>query len=273
MKPLRSEGIVMLFAVAVAVACAMPAARAQGSVYRCTAPDGRTAYQSQPCAPGGQQREVRMAPVPESAGSAPRPSMWKGYTPERVAFMTFYYDPAEQPVGFSTEQMEGMIRSAAALWSRGCDVRIQYGGRAPRAGAGTPERVPVRWAPEYMRMAHPADARSGIAGTGSLASGIALRPRFQEQDMLGVIVHEMGHVLGLPHNHEDTRSVMSYLRDEEVRRNAQPSESDYLACNLSMKKMFGIAFKPPAGAAPEPCCWFGSYVTLPSGPTTTTFGF
>ena len=59
----------------------------------------------------------------------------------------------------------------------------------------------------------------------------------------------MGHVLGLPHNHEDTKSVMSYLRDEATRRNPHPDAGDFRDCNASMQAMFGV--EPlPAGIAP-----------------------
>ena len=68
-------------------------------------------------------------------------------------------------------------------------------------------------------------------------------------DLTSVMVHEMGHVLGLPHTHEQADSVMSYLRDENVRKRSQPSPGDYLACNLSMKRQFGIDFTPPADVA------------------------
>lgn len=228
-------------------AAAAVTVRAQPTVYRCLNDAGRTAYQSTPCA-DGRQTEVNLPVQPPAQPQAQRPSAWKGYTPPKSAVITFYYDPKDEPVGFTTAQMEGMIRSALAAWMAGCKVELVYGGRAARKPAGA-HHVSIHWVAEFMYVAHPADGRSGIAGVGSLAYGIGLRPRFSESHMLSTLVHEVGHVLGLPHNHEDTRSVMSYLRDETSRRNPQPAESDLVACNLSMKKMFDIDYTPPADAA------------------------
>ena len=216
------------------------------TVFRCVDRAGKVGYQSQPCEHEARQTEVRVRDDAPDPPAQPRPSAWKGFVPPKVAAITFYYDAAEEPVGYSTAQMEADIRAAIAAWSGGCEVRLGYGGRRPARLPGTPDNVPIRWAPEYMRMAHPADARSGIAATGSLTSGIALKPRFHEAHMLSVLIHEMGHVLGLPHNHEDPQSVMSYLRDEGARRNPRPSAADFRDCNESMKKQFGIDYRPAA---------------------------
>lgn len=240
--------LVLVFALALAA----PGPAAAQAVFRCLDADGRVGYQSAPCGEGAMQDEVRLRNDAPDPPAAPRESAWKGFTPPKVAALTFYYDPAEEPVGFSAAQMEADIRAALAAWASGCDVRLSYGGRRPARLPGTPDHVPVRWAPEYMRMAHPADARSGIAGTGSLGSGIALKPRFHEGHMLSVLIHEVGHVLGLPHNHEDAQSVMSYLRDEAARRNPRPSAADFHACNASMKRQFGIDYRPPPDAPAAP---------------------
>lgn len=234
---------------ACAVGLHLPVAQAQQSVNRCVDAAGRVSYQQGDCPEAVRQQSVKLhvTPAAPPASAAARRAM-PGYKAPREAYLVFFYDPRDEPVGFSTATMESFIRTAATAWAQGCKVRIAYGGRAPARMPGTPDAVPIRWAPEYMRMAHPADARSGIAGTGSLYHGIALKPRFHENQMLSVLIHEMGHVLGLPHNHADRTSVMSYLRDEGAHRSPQPSESDYLNCNLSMQQLFGIEFQPPAGA-------------------------
>lgn len=233
-----------------ALAVLAPLSAAAG-VFRCQDAAGKVAYQSEPCDERSRQSEVRLRDDAPDPAAPPRVSAWKGYAPPKVAALAFYYDPAQEPVGFSTEQMEANIRKAMATWMAGCEVRLAYIGRRPTHLPATPDAVPIRWAPEFMYdQRHPADGVSIIAGMGGPSYGIAVRPRFRDADMLSVLVHEMGHVLGLPHNHEDTKSVMSYLRDEATRSNPQPSPGDYRDCNVSMQKMFGVEYKPTADAPP-----------------------
>lgn len=228
-------------ALALALALALPGVLLAQPVFRCTDAAGKVSYQAQECERQARQSEVRMrAPPPPDPGAA-RTSMWKGFKPASVAALTFYYDPRDEPVGWSTERMESAIRSALAAWSSQCNVMLNYGGRAPRQVPSTPDRVSIRWEPRYLG--------SSVAGTGGPAHGIALAPRFHEENMPRVLVHEVGHVLGLPHTHEDTESVMSYLQHDALRLKGQPSASDYLACNQSMQRMFGVEFTPPAGQA------------------------
>ena len=241
---MRAAAILVVLTLA---AIAWPAAGQ--TAFRCIDAAGRVAFQAHACDANSRQSEVLLRDKAVAAPAAQRKSLWTGYTPPKVAAITFYYDPTDEPVGFSSAQMESDLRAAMAAWSSGCDVRLSYGGQRRARRPGIPEAVPIRWAPEYMQMAHPSDARSGIAGTGSLTDGIALKPRFNEGHMLSVLIHEMGHVLGLPHDHADKQSVMSYLRDEAARRKPRPSAGDYQACNASMQKIFEIDAQPGEVAA------------------------
>ena len=234
----------------------------QSSVFRCTNSLGQVSYQEQACRPdgaGASQRQVPLLPNPAPASAAnapivapkpvPKPVSPPADTVVRVAALTFYYDTTNEPMEHPSAQVEAQIHRALNAWMSGCNVTLRYGGRAPYSAAGTPDRVSVRWMPEYLYARHPAHDGAGIAGTGSLRAGISLTTRISEESLQSTLVHELGHVLGLPHFHEDAQSVMSYLRDDETRQRATPSASDYLACNLSMKRMFGIAFDPPVGVA------------------------
>lgn len=233
-----------------AVAASSPA-NAQPTVYRCTDAGGKTSYKDAPCnAEGGKDKQILLKlpvnPEPPAAAAAPRSS----YRPAVRAAITLYYDPTDEPMEYPTAQVEAVIRFAINAWSTGCQVDLSYGGKARYQANGTPERVSIRWRQDYMRMSHPSRPGTGVAGTGSMRTGIELTTRLP--DLRSTFVHELGHVLGLGHNHEDVTSAMSYLRGEVVRGRAQPSASDYLACNLSMKKMFGIDFTPEAGSEPAP---------------------
>lgn len=254
--------------------CALPLA-AQPQMYRCTDAAGRVGYQSQPCARGSRQAEPKL-PALNVVPAAPRQDANPpGSKVPAEAAITFYYDPAEQPESYSAQQTEDAIRTALAAWSADCKVRLSYGGRAPARLPGTPQHVSIRWEPRYVDQRHPAHPGFGISGTGSLRDGIRLRPFdirmhpfYREVAMLSTLTHEVGHVLGLGHNHEDPHSVMSYLRHDmnrergplaeahlreltpaEIRGTARPSAADYQACNLSMQAMFGTGHPPPPGAA------------------------
>lgn len=58
-------------------------------------------------------------------------------------------------------------------------------------------------------------------------------------------MHEIGHVLGISHLHEDAWSVMSYMPNKASQLSVQPSAADFLACNRAMRQRFGVDIRLP----------------------------
>ncbi|TWO72247.1 DUF4124 domain-containing protein [Caenimonas sedimenti] len=229
--------------LAMAASLAAGPALAQREVFRCVDAAGKVTYQIQVCGEG-RQDAVKLHVTPGQAAPSGPTTPRKAYKAPTEAVLVFTYDPREEPVGFTTERMEAAIRSAMGAWMAGCQVRLTYAGRAPAKLPGTAERVPIRWEPKYLR--------SNVAGTGGLAHGIALNVWFREEDMLRVLTHEIGHVLGLPHNHDNPESIMSYLQHEKARQAGRVSEADFLACNQAMRARFGNEEpEAPQAAAPS----------------------
>lgn len=221
------------------------------TVYRCVGAGGKVSYRDAPCAndpaSGNEERVLHLVNPPPVVRSAPvRPRIQPKATPREAVFRLFY-DPRNAPVEHSASQVASLIAEAGRIWSRGCQVTIEYGGTAEYDGPGSASRVMVRWNPAYMTASHPAMEGIHIAGTGSLHGGITLRPRMSDEYLRYVMVHELGHVLGIAHRHKDLASVMSYQATPDLSRAPQPTPGDYQACNLAMKQQFGVDVNVPQG--------------------------
>ena len=212
------------------------------SVYRCRESGGKVTYLDAPCADVGNTgtESVLKLPYNPPAIASSAVKLAAKSNKAKVAEIRLFYDPTNAPIEHPLAQMETLIRNATRAWSANCMVHLLYVGTAPAPAVGRVEKVGIRWAEQYIHAQHPSYSGAGIAGTGSMPDGIRLSTRMTDDYLPRVLVHEIGHVLGLSHNHEDGRSVMSYLPSKDRPNNVQPSESDYQACNLSMKNHFDI---------------------------------
>lgn len=254
MAPCKNRSVSFLLRLAAAVAALLLTPPAvTGSLYRCTEANGKITYSSSPCTESGNsgaEKTLAFPAAPPRVAAAPKlsaavlPERLTPARPRAVAIRIFY-DPANAPKEHPVNKMAWLIRAALASWSAGCAVQLEYHGTAPYFSPGSPDGVSIRWSAELMRARHPANPAAGIAGTGSMEAGISLRQRVADESLQHIILHEIGHVLGMGHSHDAGDSVMSYLPDEAQVNSVQPSTADYLACNRALKARYGLDIALP----------------------------
>lgn len=225
------------------------------TVYRCVDGKGKTTYSDDACdkmpAGGKQQKVLTLVhpPVVARKPVAPQTPVRQKKLPVKEAVFRLFYNTQDAPIEIADLKVEALIRQAARAWSKNCKVNIQYGGKTDYKGKSSAERVVVRWSPDQFTASHPAMEGIRPAGLGGPQHGISLLPRVSDEHLLHVLVHELGHVLGLRHRHTDLTSVMSYLASPSL---TEPSAGDYAACNLAMQRQFGIPLELPVANAADP---------------------
>lgn len=206
------------------------AATATRCVKNDTAAAARAAAKSLPCK-ASVYRPATLAGAPPATGFVKSP---------QSPAVRIYYDPGGQPRQFSTAEVESVIRGAAAAWSKRCNVRLVYGGIATK---GRRAQSVIRWAGELANVRHNG---TKIAAMGSMSGDVKLSPAISNALLKRTITHEIGHVIGVGHIHEDPTAVMSYTADYKTRVTSALSESDFLSCNEAMRIRFGIRYRKPA---------------------------
>ena len=242
-----------IVALLAALGAAVPATA--GELYKCVEAGGKVTYSGTACKLIGNAGTERALVYPEAPPPGPRQTasalLPSGVgralpvTPKAKAVIRLFYDPADAPMEHPVPKVEAMIRRAVSLWTAECAVHLDYAGTAPKVARGSPDAVSIFWMPALAGMRHPAHDAFRLGGYGSLEAGIAMDTRKADDQLAYTIMHEMGHVLGLQHIHEDRRSVMSYMRDDAVKYDLQPTKGDYLQCNRAIKKRFGVPLVLP----------------------------
>lgn len=228
-----------------------------GTFYKCVDRAGKVSYQQEECARADKTDKTIHA-LSGPADAAP-PS---GFARAKVdanggtsfkkhpksPTIAFYYRPTNEPVGVTTSQVETSIRRAAGLWGSQCNVNLEYvgvrRGEVSLRDENASQGYTIRWSPSLAKIDNHG---LGAAGAGGTRFGVEMNPDSvrNSKALDRVITHEIGHVIGIGHLHDDPDAVMSYRnmgRDK-------PNSSDYYSCNLAMRQRYGIEFEIPENAS------------------------
>lgn len=144
----------------------------------------------------------------------------------------FYYDGSNAPSHISKEKALSYLKKASSVWERACGVTFVYKGDrladyVNKENTLNEETGVVKWASE---MDGDAIGEAHVGGESGPASGFVLSLSSEyfddeNEDVVPVIVHEMGHVIGLDHN-PNIKSIM-YESDQP---DAKLLESDKAMC-------------------------------------------
>jgi len=144
----------------------------------------------------------------------------------------FYYDGSNAPNHISKEKALSYLKKASSEWERACGVSFVYKGDRLADYINKENTIPgetgvVKWASE---MDGDAIGEAHVGDESGPASGFVLSLSSEyfddpDEDVVPVIVHEMGHVIGLDHN-SNNKSIM-YESDQP---NAKLLDSDKAMC-------------------------------------------
>jgi len=139
----------------------------------------------------------------------------------------WYYDAAGEPASLRG-QVEGLIYSAAAEWSAHCDVRFVYAGATAALPRTLDGKNVVGWNANqpYSGITFPQ-----TSGGQMVEAGIEMNPNITNDPEFAaeVLVHELGHVLGLDHS-DVQDAVMSGPPYTSYSYETRLSEDDISGC-------------------------------------------
>jgi hypothetical protein len=147
----------------------------------------------------------------------------------------FYYSRLKEPWGVKHYEMDDILKFAAAAWSHGCGVRIEYAGVA---NYGNDEGAPVvRWSNELW--AGNLKSRNGVKvlGRAGKDTDVSLTTDADMNDpgtVRRVVLHELGHVLGIGHITSNPRAIMYPTQTRQNRNVFALSPEDRYACKQAL---------------------------------------
>jgi hypothetical protein len=196
----------------------------------------------------GQHKPVQDLPIPNAPTDIATNTSENPPTVNTVSdfahfSIPFYYDHSNAPNNFSKEQVLGVLQQVSQTWTQACNVSFDYRGDKltdyvdGNNTIGNHEGL-VKWGNlpgNAVGRAHQGDGRSYARGFV-----LVLKPSYflhNEKFLYSTILHETGHVIGLPHSNNGS-SIMFW---QQSQRKQILNDTDKTMCKYFRTRWQGMS--------------------------------
>lgn len=224
----------MVFPVLSVFFALLPVHAQSADIERCIDNNGH-AYYTESCQANRMEHDRKVADRISSAEPQASNSGNEKTARRQGDAIRFYYSRLKEPWGVKHYEMDDILKYAAAAWSHACGVRIEYAGVS---NYSNDEGAPVvRWSNELW--AGNLKSRNGvkILGRAGRDTDVSLTT---DADMNNpgmvrrVVLHELGHVLGIGHIGSNPRAIMYPSQTRQNRNIFALSPEDKFACKQAL---------------------------------------
>lgn len=154
--------------------------------------------------------------------------------PEALYELKFKYDPTGAPENISEKEFLALVKKASNIWEESCGIRFTYDGntRSDYIGAGRTTRKDyalIRWSEldDAIGQAHQGSHRQPAYDfVMDLNQNHYNTHTVDTESLLAVLVHELGHTIGLDHS----RLPGSVMHFQQVTVESRLNEGDTKMC-------------------------------------------